>query len=115
MEYLNFSQIELTGKECAALEASVKGSTPIEECRRLLRLGLVVEERRPVPGYAGEPLGTCRATNFGRDYLVWLKNRSRVRRWENVRYAITTGIALCALIKAWLPEIHAAMAILWTR
>ena len=70
MEYLDFSRLTLTSADIRALKASVKASVPRESCQRLLRYHLVAEECRPVPGYAPEPLGTCRATYLGRDYLV---------------------------------------------
>lgn len=100
MDYVDFSQLVLTAKERRTLETSATSPVPIDQCERLLRYRLVKEERRHIPGCAGEPLGVCRATDLGRDYLVWHNDKCRARLWETIRYCVTTGIALAAFIKS---------------
>lgn len=100
MDYMDFSRLTLTRQDCRTLEISEKEPVSKEQCERLLRCGLVEEERRYIPGSLGEPLGVCRATTLGRDYLVWLDGQGKTRRRETRRYWITTTIAILALVLA---------------
>lgn len=110
MDYMDFSRLTLTRQDCRTLEISEKEPVPKEQCERLLRCGLVEEERRYIPGALGKPLGICRATSLGEDYLVWLDSQGKARRMETLRYCITTAIALAALVKSFWPELSAAAA-----
>lgn len=95
---MDFSHLALTRQDCRTLEISRKEPVPKEQCERLLRYGLVEEERLHVPGSFGKPLGVCRATTLGIDYVVWLDAQNKKRRRETRRYWITTVIAIAALI-----------------
>lgn len=105
---MDFDQIALTRAELAALKKSSKGAAPVSQCERLLRFKLVEEEYKHVPGYQGKPLGVCRITDKGRDYLIsyrrslhmlWLKSV-----WIPVIAAFLTSICTHYLLPM-LPEL----------
>lgn len=53
---------------------------------------------------------TIRLTPDGKCYFEQKYDESAQKRSENIRYAITTAIALAALIKSFLPEISRVLA-----
>lgn len=71
---MDFDKISLTSEERQLLRKSEYDPVPLEKCGRLLRFGLAEEEIEHIPGYRGKRLGTCRITEKGKDYLIWLDN-----------------------------------------
>lgn len=53
---------------------------------------------------------TIYLTDLGKVYFEQKYDESAKRRSETIRYAITTAIALAALIKSFLPEISGVLA-----
>lgn len=53
---------------------------------------------------------TCILSGLGRNYLAYLYQTSKQEKKDDKRYWITTGIALAALFKSFLPEISAIVA-----
>lgn len=93
---MDFDQIVLTWTERATLKESAKKVVPIGRCERLLRLKLVEQESKHVPGYQGKPLGVCRITDEGRDYLISYRHNRRMlwlkSVWIPVIVAFLTSI-----------------------
>ena len=56
-------------------------------------------------------------TPLGCDYCEYLDRKTlekkRRERKESFRYRLTTGIAVVALVKSFMPELTAAAALLW--
>lgn len=54
--------------------------------------------------------GSCKLSEKGKQFRAYQCRQQKANRKNNRRYWITTGIALAALIKAFLPEISAGLA-----
>ena len=55
-----------------------------------------------------------RLSKRGEAYLVFCRGKKYAERKADIKYWITTAIAVAALVKSFLPEISAATAWLWT-
>lgn len=110
---MDFQTICLKRKELRALETSSKQQIPVNRAPRLLRLKLTQCIYNHVPGGMPIPTDEMIISDRGRDYLAYIKDVIGQRRIENIRYFITTAIALTALIKSFMPEIRAGLALLW--
>ena len=112
---MDFDQIALTRSERAALKRSAKKTIPITCCARLLRFHLVEEEYEHKPGYQGKPLGICRITDKGRDYLLYSRQSRQLlylkSMWLPIGLTLATNLILRLLewlsphIKEWFAHI----------
>lgn len=72
----------------------------------------------PVPSYDewGEEIfpDQYRISDHGKAYIELTKQKETERKKDDIRYWITTGIAVAALVKSFLPEICAGLAYIST-
>ena len=117
MVQLDFSSICLPKLTLWSLRRLVReGNLPEAEvpddCARLLLMTGLIESYEFELG--NEPnVGYYRASGTGRCYLNFIENRKRERRSDQIRYIVTTAIALSALVKSFMPELRALWALLW--
>lgn len=99
-----------------AISDEVMGDYPYS---RLLRLKLLEHSYhdefpyQPVEGAISIPTNALSLSDNGTIYISYLNEEKKAGRASARRYWITTGIAVAALIKSFLPEISAGLAWLW--
>lgn len=105
IKYYKVSDVFLTYNEVHSLKKlensnTIKNSKHID---RLLRYELIqLNYSQLSPGNMPTHNGTFSITDFGKDYLLYLRKFNRMKFFEWVRYLITTAIAVIALIRTFL-------------
>lgn len=83
-----------------------------DEFALLRNKGLVKDQMDGASGWfdALPEQGMCQLTDAGKSLHAYQIAEAKSKRTEALRYRITTGIALVALIKSFWPELSAAVA-----
>lgn len=112
--YLNFAERKALRyvSESEMIPDDVMDENPYA---RLLRLELLEHTYCdkfpyiPVAGVISIPTNALALSDYGKIYLDYLDETKRLNRMISKRYWITTGIAITALFKSFLPEISSGL------
>lgn len=113
---MDVTKIFLTTAEQAAFDKfsgdSETAMLAYNEFALLRNKGLVKDQMDGASGWfdALPEHGTCQLTDTGKSLRAYQTAEAKLRKTETLRYRITTGIALVALIKSFWPELSAAVA-----
>lgn len=110
---MELSEIHLTRRERKCLETACFKAIPEDTAPRLLRFKLTYQETTHQPGLMPKPNGLMRASDLGRDYLVYHRSVWRDFWLKSVWVPILVSIATTLLIHVseWLlPQIQQWMA-----
>ena len=122
----DINQIELSTKELETLknvdrEGCVNDKVmDVYPYDYLLRLDLLEHgysakyPYEPVLGDISIPMNVLKVSDLGRLFLARKRKEEGTSKKDRRRYWITTGIAIAALVKAFLPEIMAFLARLFS-
>ena len=112
---MDVSKIILTSEEQTAFDSfrrSDSARLTREQFQLLSKKRLIQDSMDGSSGwFDGLPdSGLCRLSELGKDLRAYQAQQVRAVRRDFRRYWITTGIAVAALIKSFMPEISAAWA-----
>ena len=95
---MDFEQIVLKRSELRQLQkAARKGNAPLDKCRALIKMRLMVEEQKFNSGYAPVSTGFAVITDPGNAYLRYIERRMhehRATRWISVIALVISILAL---------------------
>ena len=112
---MDISTIVLTDAERKAFDKfsqSDKAFLTQDEFRLLIQKKLILDSMNGKSGWFDDlpDYGECKLSPTGKDLKAYRAQQSHVAKKADRRYWITTGIAIIALIKAFMPEISAGLA-----
>ena len=116
---MDVTKLTLTEAEQAAFDLFGQTDSVVltsEQFRLLAQKNLV---QKSVDGaavwFSGIPdHGECCLSQAGKELRTYQLQQKQVARQQSRRYWITTGIAVVALVKSFMPEISAGLALLWS-
>lgn len=109
-----FSEIKLSYDELALLEELALHNVLVTAQNEPL-LARLYSHNFAYPVFSNSPEDPHQAAiskPLGVDYLAYARSEKARHRKEDIRYCITTTIAVIALIKSFLPEISEGLALL---
>ena len=112
---MDVSTIVLTDAERKAFDKfsqSDKAFLTQDEFKLLIQKKLVLDSMNGKSSWFDDlpAYGECKLSPTGKDLKAYQAQKNRIKKKADRRYWITTGIAVIALIKAFMPEISVGLA-----
>ena len=110
---MELSEIHLTRQEWKCLKTACSKAIPTDTAPRLLRCRLTYQETIRQPGLMPKPTGLMKASDLGRDYLIYHRSVWRDFWLKSVCVPILVSIATTLVIhvsEGLLPRIQQWMA-----
>lgn len=112
---MDVSTIVLTDEERKAFDKfsqSDKAFLTQDEFRLLIQKRLILDSMNGKSSWFDDlpDYGECKLSPTGKDLKAYRAQQSHIAKKADRRYWITTGIAVIALIKAFMPEISSGLA-----
>ena len=112
---MDVSTIVLTDEERKAFDKfsqSDKAFLTQDEFRLLIQKRLILDSMNGKSSWFDDlpDYGECKLSPTGKDLKAYRAQQSHIAKKADRRYWITTGIAIIALIKAFMPEISSGLA-----
>ena len=99
---MDFTQVRLSLSELRILRLSRRKPVPVDKCRRLLRLKLVMEHTHmPAPGSMPVSIGMASISDLGEDFLAYRRSEFLRNYLRPVIVSFMTALAT-ALATHWL-------------
>ena len=112
---MDVSTIVLTDEERKAFDKfsqSDKAFLTQDEFRLLIQKRLILDSMNGKSSWFDDlpDYGECKLSPSGKDLKAYRAQQSHIAKKADRRYWITTGIAVIALLKAFMPEISSGLA-----
>lgn len=116
---MDVSKIVLTEAEQSAFDLFRQTDSAVltvGQFQLLIKKGLLLDSMDGKSGWFGNlpDFGICKLSDLGKDLRAYQLQQKQIARQQSRRYWITTGIAVVALVKSFMPEISAGLALLWS-